>query len=266
MDNIMQNQDIRRSFVAVMVLLAVFLLVKSINELKENKFIGREGVSNTIVVSGEGKVSATPDIATFSFSVTEENKEVKVAQDLVSKKISKILDALEEMGIEEKDINTLGYNIYPRYEYYTRQPVCADGWCPPSTGERTLVGYEVSQSVSVKLRNLDESGEVLNSLGGLSVDNLYGPTFEMENIDELRREARKMAIDDAKKKARELSRDLGVKLVKIVNFSEGGNYMMYSKYDMASTVMEAGMGGASPEIPVGESDISSNVQIVYEIK
>ena len=79
MNEFLNQRDVKRSVVAVLVLLAVFLLVKSINELKINGTIGSNNFSNTISVSGEGKVSVVPDIATFSFTVTEKTKTVKEA-------------------------------------------------------------------------------------------------------------------------------------------------------------------------------------------
>jgi len=268
MQELLNDRDIKKSILVLLILLSVFLLVKSFNELKSSRFIGKGEVSeNTIRVSGKGEVSAVPDIATFSFSVTEEREEVVGAQDIVSEKISKILDSLEELGINEKDLKTLSYNIYPRYEFYRKQQICPEGFaCPPSTGERILIGYEVSQTVSLKIRNIDEAGKVLEALGSLEVSNINGPNFDIEDRDELQREARKIAIDNAKKKAKELSKDLGVRLGRVVNFSEGGRSFGAMRLESA-VGGEFGIGGGfAPEIPVGESEISSNVEIVYEIK
>jgi len=265
MNEFLNQKEIKRSVIAVLILLAVFLLAKSINEFKVNSTIGKSDFSNTISVSGKGEVSAVPDIATFSFSVTEEEADVKSAQDAVSEKISKILDSLADLDIKKKDIKTLNYNLYPRYEFYTKQRICPAGsFCPP-TRERTLVGYEVSQTISIKLRDIDKVGEVLNSLGDLGVSNVNGPSFDVEDREELIREARKIAIDDAKKKAKELSRDLDVKLVKIVSFSEGRNFGVAARFESFDSAVGIG-GSLEPEIPVGETEIISNVEIVYEIR
>jgi uncharacterized protein len=171
------------------------------------------------------------------------------------------------MGVEDKDIKTLNYNVYPRYEYFTKQVVCPAGsFCPP-TSERTFTGYEVNQTISIKLKDLDKVGEVLNSLGSLSVSNINGPSFDVEDRDDFVREARKMAINDAKKKAKELSKDLGIKLVKIVSFSEGRNYGIQSARLESAFDGAVGIGGSfEPEIPIGESEIISNVEIIYEIR
>jgi len=265
MNEFLNQRDVKRSIIMVLVLLAVFLLIRSINELKINSTIGSNDFSNTISVSGEGKVSVIPDIATFSFGVSEEREDTKSAQNSVSEKISKILDLLHELDIKERDIKTQSYNIFPRYEYYTKQRICPVGsYCPP-TSERTLVGYVVSQTISIKLRDLDQVGEVLNFLGSSGVSNVSGPSFDVEDREELVREARKIAILDAKKKAKELSKDLGVRLVKIVSFSEGRNFGVVrfeSALNSASQIKDS----FEPEIPVGESEIKSNVEIIYEIR
>jgi len=106
----------------------------------------------------------------------------------------------------------------------------------------------------------------LDSLGALGIDNLSGPNFEIEGRVEYERDARKMAIDDAKDKAKDLSKDLDVKLVRIVSFSEGRNF--FATRSMAfDEAAEFGIGGGlAPEIPVGESEIFSDVVIVYEIR
>src|SRR3989344_211052 len=111
--------------------LALFLLVSTISEFKGLRFIG-SGVaaSNTISVSGEGEVFAVPDTATFSVTVRETAKQVKDAQDTVTKKGNDIIAYLKAGGVEEKDIKTTDYNVNPQYEW--TQSVCPQsGYCPP---------------------------------------------------------------------------------------------------------------------------------------
>jgi len=222
---------------------------------------------STISVSGRGEVTAVPDIAVFSMTLSAEASEVKVTQDSLSKKTAEILQALENFGFEKKDIKTLSYNIYPRYEYYEKQRICPENFsCPPSFGERVLVGYEANQTISVKIREIEKAGEVLEILGGYGVSNISGPNFDIENKEELLRQARKMAIDDAKEKAKALSKDLGVKLSGIQSFFEGDNYRY--TYSKTASFEEAFAedGGIAPEIPVGQNEIISSIEIIYKIK
>ncbi len=259
-----QKQNLYRAFLATVVLLAVFLGVKVLSSLKELEYIGRgTSAANVIAVSGSGEVYAVPDVGSFSFSVVEEGKTVKEAQDKASKKVNSVIDAIKKMGIEEKDIKTTGYNSYPKYEYSQAQ-ICTNGYCPPS--RQTLIGYEVNQNITVKVRKTDQAGDVLTKVGSLEVSNISGLDFVIDDMDKVQSEARDKAVQDAKEKAKVLSRTLGVKLKRIVNYYESGNqppiyYGMEAKAmggtDMMPTV---------PEIPTGENKVVSNVVITYEIE
>ncbi|MCK5021903.1 MAG: SIMPL domain-containing protein [Candidatus Pacebacteria bacterium] len=252
----------------VLVVLTLFLLAKTYGVIKANKFIGQEIMArNTISVTGEGEVSAVPDIAKFSFTVKEESKTVEEAQAKVTEKMNKVLAFLKESKISDKNIKTTGYNIYPRYEWWSKEIICEGGLCPPTDRQRVLIAYEVSQNISVELKDIDKAGEILAGIGSLEVTNVSGLNFDIDNKDELEREARQIAIEEAKNKAKELAKDLGVKLVRIISYSSNeGN--IYPQYAVMEKSMAYGMGGDSfvPEIPVGENEIKSTIYITYEIK
>ena len=264
----LQKEMITKLLSVFLLVLVLFFLAKTYGVLKENKFIGQDIVArNTITVNGEGEISAIPDIAKFSFSVKEETKMVGEAQKLATDKMNKVLAFLENAGVADKNIKTTDYNIYPRYEWWNREVVCLGINCPQPGRERVLVGYEVSQNISVRLEDIDKAGEVLAGIGSLEVSNVSGLSFEIDDEDVLKRQARKEAIEKAKEKARQLARDLGVNLVRIVNYSEA-NTGVYPRYAVIEKSMAVGMDGASavPQIPVGENEIKATVQITYEIK
>lgn len=247
------------------VILIVFLGINTIKSFSGRGHMGDVfgDSQHTIVVAGKGEVIAIPDIATVTFSVVEQASTVSDAQNKATAKMNKALETLKGLGIEEKDVKTTDYNAYPRYEYLNQ--VCTMYSCPPS-GSQKLVGYEVRQSILVKIRNVADAGKVLGAIGTTGVSDISGLNFTVDDQDAKVREARKSAIDDAKAQATQLAKDLGVRLGKIVSFNESGNYPMpmYSVKDMAM-----GMGGSSesaPQLPTGESKITSNVTIVYEIK
>ncbi|MDP9249269.1 MAG: SIMPL domain-containing protein [bacterium] len=246
------------------IIVSVFFVIKIVSEIKGFRFIGGGApAGNTISFSGEGEVFAAPDIALVNLTVREEAKAVKDAQDKVVAKEKSVLDFLAEQGIEKKDIKTESYNSYPKYDYGTP---CYGGYCPNQTPK--IIGYEVSEYISVKVRDLTKAGEIVGGLGALSVGEISGPNFSIENEDELTEEARKMAIEDAKAKAESLAEDLGVRLVRIVNFTEDGNYpgLMYN-FAQDEKAMDGGAVAApSPELPMGENKIISNVTITYEIR
>src|SRR3989344_9365243 len=137
-----QKRRFFNTILGVLIVLGVFLAILALNALKESSYIGRGTYpANVISVTGTGEVFAIPDTATFSFSVVEEGKTVKEAQDKATKKINAIIDAVKDFDVEEKDIKTTGYNSYPKYEY-SQSSICANGYCPP--GRQILTGYEVN--------------------------------------------------------------------------------------------------------------------------
>ncbi len=110
--------------------------------------------------------------------------------------------------------------------------------------------------------------EKLQSLGAVGVSDLSGPNFSIDNEENLQAEARKKAIDDAKAKAEALADDLGVKLGRVANFSEGGRYggPIYYGKEMMAVDSSTGSAPAPANIPKGENTISSDVTITYELR
>src|SRR3989344_3372001 len=116
-DAIQTSYWFRLAGLAVLALLALYLLALVLSEFKSMRYIG-SGVSasNTITVSGEGEVTAVPDTATFSVTIQERARTVEAAQETATEKSNEIVDYLKEEGIEEKDIQTTDYSVYPEYE------------------------------------------------------------------------------------------------------------------------------------------------------
>lgn len=247
---------------------AVLVGAMIITEVKGYRFIGG-GVSatNTISVSGEGEVVAPPDIANVSFTVRESATKVSDAQDKVSVKTKSALSAVRKLGVSDKDIKTQNYSSYPKYEWQEGTVSCMAVGCPPSRpGKQVIIGYEVSQTVDVKVRDLEKVNTLVEELASAGVTEMYGPNFAIDNEDSLKAEARKIAIENARTKADVLARDLGVTLVRVVSFSEGGNYPIYTRSTMMSEKADFGVDSSTPEIPQGEEKIVSNVTVTYEIR
>lgn len=262
------GDKLRLAVLGAVVLLAVFLGVKTFGEVVSLRYVGA-GLqpTNTINVSGYGEAVAVPDIATFTFSVVSEKSTVALAQDDVTAKANAITAYLEGAGVAERDIQTSNYSIYPQYDY--QQSACSsNGICPP--GRQVLRGYEVRQTTTIKVRDTAKAGDLLAGVGGKGATEVSGLNFTFDDPDQVQAEARDEAIADAKEKAEKLARSLGVRLVRVVSFSEnGGGYPApYYSRDMAY-----GMGGAesavavkAPEISVGENKVTSNVNVTYEIR
>jgi uncharacterized protein YggE len=217
-------------------------------------------VISTIVVSGKGEVVVRPDIATVSFTVTEENLDVGIAQDTVNKTVAKVVDYAKAQGVAEKDIKTTGYNIYPRYDYVNSTAY------PYYQGTRVLAGYDVTQSLEVKIRDLTKAGKIVSGLGEFGIKDMSGLNFSVDKQDQITKEARELAIADARADAEKIAKGLGVRLVKITAFSENGNYPIYYEKAMLSSAPRAQGGVADAVLPTGENTITSNVTVTYEIR
>lgn len=220
----------------------------------------------TITVEGQAEVFAVPDIATFTFSVTETEEDAATAQNNASEKVNAAIEYLKGEGIEDKDIKTTSYNSYPKYEWIQVQ--CITAPCQP--GRQELVGYEVRQTISVKVRDTEMTGDLIAGIGGLDINTISGVTFTVDDMDSLEAEARDAAIADARAKAREMAKALGVRLDDVISFSEDSPYSYYDDYGIAearSFSMEAGLGGAvsAPSIPTGENKVTSRVFVTFEI-
>ena len=264
------NKKVFSLAAVLLAVLSAFFVIKSFGEIKRFALIGADYTpANVISVSGKGEVFAVPDLAEISFDVREEGKTSADAQKKATAKINKILNDLRKFGIDEKDIKTIGYNIYPKYEYRRESAPLPNGGTEvyPYPGKQVIVGYEVSQSILLKIRKTEDAGTVVTTLGSTNVSNLSGVNFSIDDEEKIKDEARRKAIADAKNKAEILARDLGVSLVRIVSFSENGSYappIMYAKAAMATMASDRAV--EAPEIPAGENKITSQVSITYEIR
>jgi len=260
----MENPNIKKVIVVLGVVLSVFVVVKTITELKTMSYVGKTTpMTNTISVSGKGEVVATPDIAIFSFGVIEESASVADAQKAATEKMNSILDYVKRSGVDDKDVKTTSYNIYPRYDYVGYIPAAMR-----SGNKQILAAYVVSQNIEIKVRKLEDAGKLLSSIGEFGATNVSGLTFAQDNQDELVREARDKAIKDARTQAKALAKSLGVSLGDITSFYENQNYPGPIFYAKNAAMGMGGDGGieTSVSVPSGENKIISNVTITYEIK
>lgn len=238
--------------------LVLFFVFQTINTIEEKKFIGSDtNTQSTITVSGEGSVVAIPNIAEFTFSVQHEAKEVPEAQEEVADSVNEIVSLLKEKGVEEKNIKTVGYSTYPRYEW--RSPNRLE----ISSRERVLVGYEVIHTTKVTVEKMEDAGTLVGEIGNLGATNISGIKFLVENEDDLKKEARGLAIENAKEEAETLSKDLGVEIIRLVEFSESS---ALPPYMMREEMLESDAVTTETSFEAGEEEISSQVRIRYEVK
>jgi uncharacterized protein YggE len=219
----------------------------------------------TINIVGTGEVTAVPDIATFSFSVRAEGKDAAEAQGKSAESMNKVIGFLKDEGVDEKDIKTTGYNLMPKYTY-TQAPCAMGSWCPP--GEQKQDGFEVYQTVTVKVRDTKKAGTLLSGVGERGATDMSSLGFTIDDEEKLKAEARELAIADAKEQAEALARQLGVRLGEMTGYYEESANNPYPYYGMGGDMMMSAKAEAAPvpEMPAGENTIMSRVNLTYTIK
>ena len=208
--------------------------------------------SEAFTVTGEGKVSVKPDIATVNVGVQATGTTTKEVQDNLNKNINAVSAAVKKLGVDEKDIKTSNYNMYPDYDY---------------TGPRQrIVGYQASSNLTIKVRDIEKANSVVDAATAAGANTVGGITFDVDDKTKAENEARKIAVADAKAKAQLAATTAGFSLGKIINYQEstGGNRIvpMYAKADVA-----VGLGAGAPtELNTGSTDITLTVTLSYEVK
>lgn len=206
------------------------------------------------VVSGEGKVYVTPDIAKVTLGIEESGSSLKTVQNTVNVKSKTLTDALKKLGIEEKDIKTTSYNVYPQRNY--------------TSSTQEITGYRVSINYEVTIRDFDKINETM-VVGTSAGANIVG-TISFDLSDPLKtektNEARTMAVAEAKSKAEGLSKAAGISLGRIINVSEGlGQDIRPIAYALEKSAV--GLGGdtmvAQPDIQAGTTEINVTVSLSY---
>ncbi|HVN54323.1 MAG TPA: SIMPL domain-containing protein, partial [Anaerolineaceae bacterium] len=209
----------------------------------------------TISVSGTGKVTLTPDIAYVSIGVHTEAKDAKTALSTNNTNVQKVVNAIKGAGVDAKDIQTTNFNIYPSNQY-------------GPNGQVTETKYAVDNTVYVTVRKLDGLGSLLDTVVTAGANTVNGIQFDVADKSAATSEARKQAIQDARKQAEELAAAAGVKVGEIQSISIFTNAQPLPYYQNYGKGM--GGGAAAPEVAVpissGQMILTADVSIVYAIQ
>ena len=213
-------------------------------------------------VVGEGKVIAVPDVAEFQATVlTEGGLDVAELQKTNAEKSNAIIEFLKGKEIEDKDVQSSGYSINPRYTY---KPCSPKGVCP----EPEITGYSVSHTISVKVRDFAKAGEILKGVVGAGANTVSGLSFTIDDRAALEQEARTKAIADAAQKAQAVANAAGFRLGRLLSIEESLSPWPMPYYDF-------GRGGGgdvateakiAPNIEPGSQEVTIQVTARVEIK
>ncbi len=248
--NIRPPREILWAMVAFLAILVIFFIAKTANELSG---YNRTSPIYTINVSGEGKVLVKPDVAVINVGILKDGTDLVAIQNSAAKVMDGVTSVLKSKGVSDKDIKTTSYNISPMYDY--------------NNGVQKFRGYQISQNLEIKIRDLGKVGEILSAVANAGANQVGSLSFNVDDPKKAEADARNLAIQDAKAKAEILAQNLGVSLKKIVGFSESGGGVPPIMY--AKAIGGIGIGGeaaAPPPTPTGENEINVSVNLQYEIR
>lgn len=200
-------------------------------------------------VSARGQASRVPDVASLSAGVVTQAADANAAMRENAAQMSRVMAAIRAAGVAEKDIRTTGIGIHPVYHHQENMPP-------------RITGYNASNTVSVKVREIGRLGEVLDALVASGANNVNGPEFEIDQPDAVYDEARREALKQARARAALYADALGLRVRRIVSISEGGGFQqprpMYAMRAMAADA-------ESTPVAPGENTLDANLEVVFEL-
>jgi hypothetical protein len=212
----------------------------------------QEETPRRLVVTGTGEVSARPDVAVISAGVVVQADTASAALAENTRAMNAVLEQLRAAGLAAEDIQTAQFAVMPLYE--SRQPD------PQRTEPPGIVGYQVSNQVTARVREIDRLGVILDALVGAGANSIDGPYFDLADPKQALGEARDAAVADALAKARRYATAAGVQLGEILALEEGGAYAP------PRPMMRAEAMAASVPIAPGQTELSASVTMTFAIE
>ena len=208
------------------------------------------GNGTLLQVNAHGETHRTPDVAEISAGVVTQNLNANTALRADAERMTAVVAALKQSGVAERDIQTSSINLQPQYDYRDNKP--------------RITGYQVTNTVNVRLRELAKTGDVLDALVKQGANQINGPTFSVDKPEAAMDEARTAAITQARSRADLYASATGLKVRRIVSISEGGD-MGQPRPLMMLAMASDKMAAAPTPIAVGENTLGVDVNVVFEL-
>ena len=217
--------------------------------------------SSGIWVTGQASVNVEPDLVLLTVGVETTGETVAEARAEAAAAMDAVVEAVKAHGLEDKDIQTQSFNIWPRYEY----PEVLSG--ETSTRKQVLVGYTVSNLARIKVRNLDGVGAIIDGAAeaGGDATRIHGIDFTIEDPKPFMTQLREEAVADARAKAEHLASLAGVEVGELIFIGEAGA-VPPSEYGFPEAALMARADAFSTSISGGELELRLSVQATYSIR
>jgi hypothetical protein len=201
-------------------------------------------------VSAEAEARRVPDVATVSAGVVTQAVDANAAMRANATQMDKVMAAIKAAGIAERDIRTSGVSLNPQYKYVENQ-------------SPTITGYQASNTVDLKVRDVARLGKVLDALVASGANQVNGPNFEIDQPEPVYDQARRDALQKAQARAEMYAKALGVKVRRIVSIDEGGGYR--PPVPMPMMAMARAKAESDTTIAPGETTLTANLNVVFEL-
>lgn len=213
---------------------------------------GAAGEKGTLIsISATGEASQAPDTANISAGVVTESEDSEKAMQDNAAQMEKLIDAIAKAGIDDKDVQTSGISLSPRYHHQRdRKP--------------QITGYRARNTVRVKVHKIEELGKVLDAMAAAGANQIHGPSLEIGDPGPVMAEARQKALDKAQKRAGTYAEALGMKVRRIVSVSENGNGG--GPRPMLHAEMATARADTATPVKPGETTVSVNLDLVFELE
>jgi hypothetical protein len=250
--------------------LTIFLIVLSIGVLSWGYYNYRlaQNIVNPeriISFSAEGKVLAKPDIAKIVIGVITQGEKAEIVQEENNKKMEKAIAFVKEQGVSEDDIQTTSYNLVPQYDYNWCRTSSVKPYpsCPPK-----IIGYQLSQRATIKIRDFEKINTIIGGLAEKEVNQISNVSFEIDDVEAYKNEARIQALNKIEERAKILSAKTDIRLGKIINISEGQTiYPLYRGLEMEEAITASDEKAIVPApIETGTEEISVTLNVTYELR
>jgi uncharacterized protein YggE len=201
-------------------------------------------------ISAQAEARRVPDVATLSAGVVTQAADANAAMRANATQMDKVMAAIKAAGIAERDIRTSGISLNPQYKYVENQ-------------SPTITGYQASNTVDLKVRDVARLGKVLDALVASGANQVNGPNFEIDQPEPVYDQARRDALQKAQARAEMYAKALGLIVRRLVSISEGGGYR--PPLPMPMMAMARAKNESDTSVAPGETTLTANLDVVFEL-
>jgi uncharacterized protein YggE len=255
-----QDRNLKNNIGFLCIVLSIFSILRCYEVLVDINNKKNAGIQNYLNGRGSFEIKLEPNIGNFFFIVKNTEKTAKDAHQKMIFKANKIITELYEKKIDKNDIKIDSYVSRPRYAIDS----CLRGNCP--LNKQNPIGFEASQKIFVKIRDIKKSGEIISYLAEQLIEEISPISYEIDDIEKIKEQARAEAINLARQDAKNIAKSLGVRISKVIKFNDNLPFEdKFKKHGMIENRDDFAPVFTIIQGENGEQKLRSNVIITYQI-